>query len=78
MVLLDICMPEMTGFEFLEHLRADPDLCDTAVVICTALDLEPSEAREVANDAKAVIRKGFNLEGSIEEVVRTILRRTGP
>jgi len=35
LVLLDINMPEMDGFELLERLRADETLKNTAVVMCT-------------------------------------------
>jgi PAS domain S-box-containing protein len=77
MVMLDICMPRMTGFEFLEQLRADPQLGATPVVVCTALDLQPTEAQKLVGGAQDVIRKGFNLEGRIEEVIRVLLPK-GP
>jgi PAS domain S-box-containing protein len=76
MVLLDICMPRMTGFEFLAQLRADPDLSTTPVVVCTALDLQPAEAHKLAADAQGVIRKGVNLEGRIEEIIRVLLPKS--
>jgi PAS domain S-box-containing protein len=75
MVLLDICMPHMTGFEFLEQLRNDPELAATPVVLCTSLDLAPTETQKLAGAAQALIRKGFNLEGRIEEVIRVLLRK---
>jgi len=37
-VLLDMVLPEMDGFEVLEHLRADHDLAGTSVVGVTATD----------------------------------------
>lgn len=38
-ILLDLNMPQMTGHEFLEHLRADPVLHDANVfVITTSVD----------------------------------------
>jgi CheY-like chemotaxis protein len=77
MVLLDICMPRMTGFEFLEQLRADPVLAATPVVVCTALDLEPSEVHKLAGEAQGLLRKGVNLEGRIEEIIRVLLPK-GP
>ncbi|HVD59831.1 MAG TPA: response regulator [Gemmatimonadaceae bacterium] len=35
LVLLDLNMPKMNGIEFLEALRADPELSDTPVVVLT-------------------------------------------
>jgi len=38
LVLLDITMPSMNGYQVLEHLRADPILCHIPVVVISALD----------------------------------------
>ena len=35
LILLDLNMPKMNGIEFLEALRADPDLANTPVVVLT-------------------------------------------
>ena len=35
LVLLDLNMPKMNGIEFLQALRADPDLASTPVVVLT-------------------------------------------
>src|SRR6476619_4187015 len=35
LVLLDLNMPKMTGIEFLEAMRADPELSSTPVVVLT-------------------------------------------
>lgn len=39
-VLLDLNMPKMNGFEFLEVLRADKDIQDTAVFVLTTSNLD--------------------------------------
>jgi two-component system alkaline phosphatase synthesis response regulator PhoP len=38
LILLDIMMPKMSGFEVCRRLRADPDTRDIAVLMVTALD----------------------------------------
>lgn len=35
LILLDLNMPKMSGIEFLQELRADPNLCKTPVVVMT-------------------------------------------
>lgn len=35
LILLDLNMPKMNGIEFLEELRADPELASTPVVVLT-------------------------------------------
>lgn len=44
-VLLDIQMPEMSGFEVLEAIRADPALHDTRVVALTAFAMQGDKER---------------------------------
>ncbi|WP_372965268.1 response regulator [Marinobacter sp.] len=51
-ILLDIMMPEMDGYEVCEHLKADPATSDCAVVFLSALD-----------DLSAKV-KGFSLGGA--------------
>ena len=36
LVICDILMPAMDGYEFVRQLRADPDVAGTAVIYCTA------------------------------------------
>jgi PAS domain S-box-containing protein len=47
LVLADILMPTMDGYEFVHQLRADPDLAATPVIFCTAHYLE-REAQTLA------------------------------
>jgi two-component system alkaline phosphatase synthesis response regulator PhoP len=42
LILLDIMMPRLSGFEVCKRLRADPATRDTAVLMVTALD-QPSD-----------------------------------
>ena len=39
LILLDLMMPEMDGFEFMDELRGRPDWQDIPVVVITAKDL---------------------------------------
>lgn len=52
LILLDIMMPKISGFEVCKQIRADPATRDTAIVMITALD-QPSDidrAVEVGTD----------------------------
>jgi CheY-like chemotaxis protein len=44
-VLLDLNMPRMDGFEFLKHLRADPLLRDDVVFVLTTSDADTDRTR---------------------------------
>jgi CheY-like chemotaxis protein len=50
-VVLDIAMPRMNGYEMLEHMLADERLCATPVVVVTALEIEPQERRSTGVSA---------------------------
>jgi signal transduction histidine kinase/CheY-like chemotaxis protein len=47
LVICDILMPTMDGYEFVRRLRADAEFAQTEVVFCTATFME-SEARKLA------------------------------
>ncbi len=36
LVITDVNMPEMSGFDFVERLRADQDLAETQVIVLTS------------------------------------------
>jgi CheY-like chemotaxis protein len=52
LVLLDLNMPRMDGLDFLDHLRADPELHTTVVFVFTTsnldLDRDASYAKHIA------------------------------
>ena len=61
LVLLDIMMPEMDGWEFCRRLKADPALWDTAVIVMTAQQVPGLEEKGRAAGASGLIRKPFTL-----------------
>ncbi len=56
-VVLDLMMPVMDGFEFLRHLRDDAERSDLPVVVATARILSDQERRDLAKKAQRVIEK---------------------
>ncbi|HEX7641182.1 MAG TPA: response regulator [Burkholderiaceae bacterium] len=57
LILLDLMMPGMDGFEVLRRLKAMPDLQEIDVVMVTALDDSGSRARMDAAGAAGVLLK---------------------
>ena len=60
LVLLDIMMPEMNGYEVLEHLKADAELRDLPVIVITALDEMDSVIKCIEFGAEDYLAKPFN------------------
>lgn len=58
LILLDLLMPEMDGFEFLHHLRDKPKWRDIPVVVLTAKELMPEERLELEAAAQNTFIKG--------------------
>ncbi|MEX2696403.1 two-component system response regulator [Rhizobium mongolense] len=60
LVLLDITMPEMDGYQVLEHLKADTTLRNIPVVMISAVDEIDSVARCISLGAEDYLAKPFN------------------
>lgn len=60
-VLLDILMPELDGYQVLEELKADPKLRHIPVVMTTALDDIGSAVRCIEMGAEDFLTKPFDL-----------------
>lgn len=59
-VLLDIMMPEMNGYEVLEHLKADKNLRHIPVIMISAVDELDSVIRCIELGAEDYLPKPFN------------------
>jgi CheY-like chemotaxis protein len=58
-IVLDVMMPEVDGWELLAQLRQQPETADTAVIICTVL---PQEALALGLGADAFLQKPVSQE----------------
>jgi CheY-like chemotaxis protein len=60
LVLLDIMMPEMNGYQLLEHMKADTSLRDIPVVMISASEEIESVVRCIELGAEDYLMKPFN------------------
>jgi CheY-like chemotaxis protein len=56
--VLDLRLPDMSGFEVLEHIRDDRSLADLPVVVFTGKELSPEEDSRLHTLARSVVVKG--------------------
>ena len=72
LVFLDINMPEMNGMEFMEYIRTDEDLKNTAVVVISTEGSKLRKERLAQLGVKSHIRKPCPPE-LLTEAVQSIL-----
>ena len=60
MILLDIMMPDMTGYEVCQRLRADPRTHDTPIIFLTAMHEMEDHLRAVDLGGDEVLTKPIN------------------
>jgi PAS domain S-box-containing protein len=58
LILLDLILPEMDGFEFIAALRQNPAWQSIPVIVVTAKDLSPEERRRLNGSIEQIIQKG--------------------
>jgi signal transduction histidine kinase len=73
LVLLDVMMPGVDGYEVCRRLRADPRLAEVPVIIITALDDSASRLTGIEAGADDFMTKPFN-RVELRARVRTITR----
>jgi signal transduction histidine kinase/CheY-like chemotaxis protein len=69
LILLDLMMPDVDGFEFLEILRKNEEWRSIPVILITAKDLTPDERARVSDKVEQVLQKGsYSGEDLIREI----------
>jgi CheY-like chemotaxis protein len=75
LILLDIIMPEMDGFVFLDALRERAEWRDIPVIVMTAKELSPTERERLLGEVRKVIAKGPSLRDEIATAVSAAIRQ---
>jgi CheY-like chemotaxis protein len=69
LILLDLMMPEMDGFEFMDSLRKRLDFVGVPVVVVTAADLTEEDHRRLNGAVERVLQKSdLNRDQLLTEV----------
>lgn len=72
LVLLDVMMPDMSGFEVAQHLKSDPNTADIPIIFLTALNSTADIVKGFQVGANDFISKPFNKEELIIRVTHQI------
>ncbi len=74
LILLDLMMPEMDGFEFLAELRRQECWRDIPVAVITARDINESERRQLEGAVQQILQKGAYDHRQLLREVRDLLQ----
>lgn len=72
LVLLDVMMPDMSGFEVAQHLKSNPNTADIPIIFLTALNSTADIVKGFQVGANGFISKPFNKEELIIRVTHQI------
>ncbi len=76
LILLDLMMPEMDGFEFLQLLRANPDWQAIPVVVLTAKELTAEDRHALTGKVTKILQKGTLDKDDLLREIRSLAAPT--
>lgn len=68
LVILDLSLPDMSGWDVLAHLRQNPLMAHTPILIMTALAEDSTRRRVLSERVEGLLIKPVNLEKILETV----------
>jgi signal transduction histidine kinase/CheY-like chemotaxis protein len=81
-IVLDLMMPEMNGFDFLGALRGNPEWRAIPVLVLTAMDLTDEDRRRLNGEVERILQKGASareeLLDEVGRVLASVVARTRP
>lgn len=74
-LVCDVMMPGMNGFEFTARLKKDPETSHIPVILLTAAEAEDSKLKGIESGADAYITKPFSMKYLLARIVKLIETR---
>lgn len=75
LVLLDLMMPEMDGFEFLAEFRKNPRFAATPVIVVTGADLTLADRRRLNGGVEHILQKAASGQEDFLRQIRELVGR---
>ncbi len=68
-LVLDLMMPVISGFDVISTLKADPGTKDIPIIICTAKELTSDDIKVLKDNVVSIMRKGmFTADDILDEI----------
>lgn len=75
-ILLDLLMPELSGFEVVEKLREDPATAKIPIIIVTSKQLTAEDKKQLHGHVSTILEKAeFRHEMLVNEVRRALIKK---
>jgi CheY-like chemotaxis protein len=74
-ILLDLMMPDMDGFQLVATMQGDPSLRDIPVIVVTARDLTAADRERLNSGVQTVLLKDSFLPAQLVEQIRQLIRK---
>ena len=76
LIVLDLMMPEVSGFDVVDALKLDPRTASIPIIILTAQSISAKERAQLGNDVQQVMEKsGFQHDQFVSEVRLAMAQR---
>jgi len=75
LILLDLMMPEMDGFTFMQQLRLRPDARLVPVLVITAKDITAEDRQRLSGQAAKILQKGTTSREELVKEIRALVRK---
>jgi len=73
LVMLDLMMPEVTGFDVVEALRADDATNATPIMVLTAKNLTEADIRQLNGHVSTILRRGSTAAADLLGLLRQVV-----
>jgi CheY-like chemotaxis protein len=75
LIVVDLLMPDVSGFEVVRRLKEHPRLQDTPLFVVTVKDLTRDDEQRLNSLASAVMQKGAFIRDEFVQEVRKLIRQ---
>jgi CheY-like chemotaxis protein/anti-sigma regulatory factor (Ser/Thr protein kinase) len=73
LILLDLMMPEMDGFEFADRVRQHPEWRSIPIVVLTAKDLTAADRHRLSGSVETILQKASDSREALLDQVRELV-----